>query len=72
MSFLGVNDLLLVCVVLNHDADTSFYIIKNDIFIEYEWEIAVACCGRFWQPGSLLKNWKWRQALSQHMGHSHA
>ena len=28
MSFLRVSDLLLVCVVLNHDADSSFYIIK--------------------------------------------
>ena len=34
MSFLRVSDLLLVCVVLNHDADSSLYIIKNDIFIE--------------------------------------
>ena len=34
MSFLRVSDLLLVCVVLNHDADSLLYIIKNDIFIE--------------------------------------
>ena len=34
MSFLRVGDILLVCVVLNHDADSSLYIIKNDIFIE--------------------------------------
>ena len=34
MSFLRVSDILLVCVVLNHDADSSLYIIKNDIFIE--------------------------------------
>ena len=34
MSFLRVSDLLLVCVVLNHDADSSLYIIKSDIFIE--------------------------------------
>ena len=34
MSFLRVSDLLLVCVVLNHDADLSLYIIKKDIFIE--------------------------------------
>ena len=27
-SFLRVSDLLLVCVVLNHDADSSSYIIK--------------------------------------------
>ena len=34
MSFLRVSDLLLVCVVLNHDADSSLYIIKNDISIK--------------------------------------
>ena len=28
MLFLRANDLLLVCVVLNHDADSSLYIIK--------------------------------------------
>ena len=28
MSFLRVSDLLLVCVVLNHDADLSLYIIE--------------------------------------------
>ena len=28
MSFLRVSDLLFVCVVLNHDADSSLYIIK--------------------------------------------
>ena len=28
MSVLRVSDLLLVCVVLNHDADSSLYIIK--------------------------------------------
>ena len=41
MLFLRVSDLLLVCVVLNHDADSSLYSIKNDIFIENKWEIAV-------------------------------
>ena len=34
MSFLRVGDLLFACVVLNHDADSSLYIIKNGIFIE--------------------------------------
>ena len=34
MSFLRVSDLHLDCVVLNHDADSALYIIKNDIFIE--------------------------------------
>ena len=33
MSFLRVSD-LLVCVVLNNDADSPLYIIRNDIFIE--------------------------------------
>ena len=28
MSFLRVSDLILVCVDLNHDAESSFYIIK--------------------------------------------
>ena len=41
MSFLRVSDLLLVCVVLNDDANSSLYIIKNDIFIEIKSEIAV-------------------------------
>ena len=41
MLFLRVSDLLLVCVVLNHDADSLLYIIKNNIFIENKWEIAV-------------------------------
>ena len=34
MSFLRVNDLLFVSVVLNHDADSSLYIIKNDISLK--------------------------------------
>ena len=29
MSFLRVNDLLLVCIVQNHDADSPLYIIKS-------------------------------------------
>ena len=29
MSFLRVNDLLFVCVVLNHDADSSLYILET-------------------------------------------
>ena len=29
MSFLRVNDLLLVCIVQNHDAHSPLYIIKN-------------------------------------------
>ena len=28
MSFLRVSDLLLVCIFLNHDVDSSLYIIK--------------------------------------------
>ena len=34
MSFLRVNELLLVCFVQNHDADSPLYIIKNYVFIE--------------------------------------
>ena len=41
MSFLRVSDLLFVCVVLNYDADSSLYIIKNYVFIENKYEIAV-------------------------------
>ena len=41
MSFLRVIDLLIVCVVPNHDADSSLYFIKNDIFIENKRMIAV-------------------------------
>ena len=41
MSFLRVSNLLLVCVVLNHDADSSLCIIRNYIFIENKGETAV-------------------------------
>ena len=29
MSFLRVNDLLIVCIFQNHDTDSPLYIIKN-------------------------------------------
>ena len=29
MSFLWVNDLLLLCIVQNHDVDSQLYIIEN-------------------------------------------
>ena len=44
MSFLRVSDLLLVCVVLNHDADSSLYIIKNDIFIKIDEKLPLEKC----------------------------
>ena len=34
ISFLRISDLLFVCVVLNHDTDSSLYIIKNDISLK--------------------------------------
>ena len=34
MSFLRVSDLLYACVVLNHDADSSLYTIKNNISLK--------------------------------------
>ena len=34
MWFLRVNDLLLVCIVQNHDADSPLYIIKNMISLK--------------------------------------
>ena len=36
MSFLRVNDLLIVCIVQNHDADSPLYIIKKYVFIEHK------------------------------------
>ena len=44
MSFLKVNDLLFVCVVLNPDADSSLYIIKNDIFFEINEKLPFEKC----------------------------
>ena len=34
MLFLKVNDLLLVCIVQNHGADSQLYIIKKYVFKE--------------------------------------
>ena len=69
MSFLRVNDLLLVCIVQNNDVDWLLYIIKHYVFIENKQEIAVGkvCLLVVEDFGSL--DWKWRQNLSQHMGH---
>ena len=44
MSFLRVSDLLLVCVVLNHDADSSLYIIKNDISLKINDKLPLEKC----------------------------
>ena len=44
MSFLRVSDLLLVCVVLNHVADLSLYIIKNDIFMTINEKLPLKKC----------------------------
>ena len=60
MSFLRVNDLLLVCIVQNHDADSPLYIIKNMFSLKTDKKLPLesvsTCCGRFWQPGSLRKD----------------
>ena len=44
MSFLRVSDLLLVCAVLNHVADSSLYIIKNDIFMKINEKLPLKKC----------------------------
>ena len=58
MSFLNVNDLLLVCIVQNHQ-NSPLYIIKNMFVLKIKrnqrWKNVSACCGRFWQPDSLRK-----------------
>ena len=41
MSFLRVSDLLLVCVVLNHDADSSLISLKIIFSLKINGEIAV-------------------------------
>ena len=40
MSFLRVNDLIIVCIVQNHDADSPLYIVKNMLSLKIK-EIAV-------------------------------
>ena len=44
MSFLRVSDLLFVWVVLNHDANSSLYVIKNSIFIENNEKLPLEKC----------------------------
>ena len=41
MSFRRVSDLLRVCVVRNHDADSPLLSLQNDIFIENKRENAI-------------------------------
>ena len=51
MSFMRVSGLLLICVVLNHDADSSLYIVKMIFSLKinekFRWKSVSACCGRF-------------------------
>ena len=44
MSFLRVNDLLLVCIVQNHDADSPLYIIKNTISLKINKKLPLEKC----------------------------
>ena len=44
MSFLRVSDLLLVCVVLNHDADSSLYIIKKIFSLKINEKLPLEKC----------------------------
>ena len=59
MSFLRVNDLLLVCIIQNRQ-NSQLYIIKNMFSFKINKKLPLenvsACCGRFWQPGSLRKD----------------
>ena len=57
MSFLRVNDLIIVCIVQNHDADSPFYIIKNMLSLKIKeiadrklWKVLAS-----WFPGLRLK-----------------
>ena len=60
MLCLKVNDLLLVCIVQNYDADLPLYIIKIMFSLKINNKLqlkkCVFCCGRFWQAGSLRKD----------------
>ena len=44
MSFLRVSDLLFVCVVLNHDADQSLYIIKMVFLLKINEKLQLEKC----------------------------
>ena len=44
MSFLRVNDLLLVCIVQNHDANSPLYIIKNMFSLKINKKLPLEKC----------------------------
>ena len=44
MSFLRVNDLLFVCIVQNHDADSPLYIIKTMFSLEINKKLPLEKC----------------------------
>ena len=48
MSFLRVNDLLLVCIVQNHDADSPLYIIKNMFSLKINKKLPLEKCVYLW------------------------
>ena len=56
MSFLRVSDLLLVCVVLNHDADLSLYIIKMIFSLKINEKLPLEKCVCFESLVPCLKN----------------
>ena len=56
MSFLRVSDLLLDCVVLNHDADSSLYIIKMIFSLKINYNLPLEKCGCFDSLVPCLKN----------------
>ena len=62
MSFLRVNDLLLVYVILNHDADSSLYIIKMIFSLKINEKMPLEKCVCLlwniltaWSPAQKLK-----------------
>ena len=73
MSFLRVNDLYLVCIVQNHDADFAVIYYLKYVFIDNRSEIAVGkVCPLVVEGfGILVPSAKAENDvnLSQHMGH---
>ena len=59
MSFLRVNDLLLVYIFQNHDADSPF-LLKNMFSLKINkkspLKSVATSCGRSWQSGSLRQD----------------
>ena len=73
MPFLRVNDLLLACIVPNHDVDSPLYIIKNMFSLQINKKLTLEkCVYLLWK---ILEAWlpalrlKMTSNLSQHMAH---